>query len=382
MRDHTSRAKLRKHEDQFHQQKCDAKQPCTTCVKGDRSAACKYERSRSSREFPFKSPSPSPGRVLPAPSDSRSSYSLPLDPGERLQPSYVPDEVVPVLSPGTPAIGDVPGTTKRPPHHTVPPLTILPPVHVQAVPRPSPPPSSVISPERLQVSWVSGNDLGMSLYVVFLRVRKVSRAGGAKGMIFGSRLRALCQLNKLGLYLTQDKQEAILRGDTSHVVICNFVNGFQMLGMYLSAPKETPTMVLLQARYLQRAWESLIQLTQTSRERDKAQALVLVAHGFIILRLNSTAQLYFLKACKIIEKEKLQFLPDSGPTLGFSEQVREDASVLSQAIYLENYLYLTLGGPAPGRTARVEREFRSDLQVRAICHLFRCRTRNRSCGLV
>jgi hypothetical protein len=143
-----------------------------------------------------------------------------------------------------------------------------------------------------------------------------------------------------------------------------------MMGMYLSAPEETPAMVLLQARYLQKAWESLIQLTQTNLEREKVQALVLVAHGFIILRLNATAQLYFLKACKIIEKEKHRFIPDSGLPIVSSEQVREDASVLSQAIYLENYLYLTLGGIAPAKTARIEKEFRFDLQVRAVCHFF------------
>ena len=111
-------------------------------------------------------------------------------------------------------------------------------------------------------------------------------------------------------------------------------------------------------------------------KRDKAQAPVLVAHVFVILRLNSTAQLYFLKACKIIEKENLRFLPECGLPLAFSEQVREDTSALSQAIYLENNLCLTLGGSAPAKTARVEREFRFDLQVRIIPHFFRCRTQN------
>ena len=187
-------------------------------------------------------------------------------------------------------------------------------------------------------------------------------------MIFGSRLKGLCQLNKLGVYLTQDKQEAILRGDTGSLVIRNLVDGIQMMGMYLSAPEETPAMVLLQARYLQRSWESLIQLTQTSQERDKARALVIVAHGFIVLRLNAASQLYFLKACKIIEKEKFRFLPEHGPPLEFSERVREEASILSQAIYLENYMYLTMGGPAPAKTAGLEREFKLDLQVMAIHH--------------
>jgi hypothetical protein len=188
-------------------------------------------------------------------------------------------------------------------------------------------------------------------------------------MIFGSRLKALCQLNKLGLYFTQEKQEAILRGDTSNSVVHRyFVDSAHGMGMQSCAPEHTTNVVLLQARYIQRSWESLAQLTQTNHEKEKAQALVQVAHGFIIIGLTATAQLYFLKACKIIDKQNFRFLPEYGPPLEFSEQVREDASVLSQAIYLENFLYLTLGGAAPAKTARIEREFRLDLQVGIIGH--------------
>ena len=184
-------------------------------------------------------------------------------------------------------------------------------------------------------------------------------------MIFGSRSRGLCQLNKIGVYFTQEKQEAIFRGDTSgSVVNRHFVDVVQAFGMHLCGPGEAPTVVRLQARHLQKAWESLIQLTQTNQEKDKAQALMLHAHGFIILRLNKSSQLYFLKACKTIEKAKLRFLPEHEFPIEFSDQVREEASVLSQTIYLENYRYLALGGPAPVKTTGLEREFRSDLQVR------------------
>ena len=190
-------------------------------------------------------------------------------------------------------------------------------------------------------------------------------ARGTKGLIFGSRLKALCELHRLGLYFTQEKQEAILRGDTSDSVVhCNFVDGAQVMGMYFSAPKQTPAMVRLQAIYVQRGWESLIHLSQTNQERDKAQALVRITHSAIILGFNAGAQLYFLKACNIIDKAKLRFLPEYGIPPEFTDQVREEASVLSGAIYLENYLYLMLSGPAPEKTARLEREFRLDLQVR------------------
>ena len=185
-------------------------------------------------------------------------------------------------------------------------------------------------------------------------------------MLFCSRLGVLCRLNRLGVYFTQEKQEAILRGDTSNSVIHRyFVDGLQAMATTLCGREETLTMARLQARYTQAAWESFIQLTRTNQERVKAQALVLLAQSFIIIGFGAAARLYLLKACKIIEKEKLRFLPEHGLPAEFSEQVREDASVLSGAIYLENYFYLTLGEPAPTKTARIEREFRFDLQVRA-----------------
>ena len=125
-------------------------------------------------------------------------------------------------------------------------------------------------------------------------------------------------------------------------------------------------MVRLQARYAQAAWESLVKVCETNKHRLKIQSLVLLVHAFVIMGFTAVAQLYLLKMCKIIEKGKLRYLPTYGRPAELSEQVREDASVLSQAIYLENFFYLTLGGSAPVLTARIEREFRMDLQVRTI----------------
>ena len=191
-------------------------------------------------------------------------------------------------------------------------------------------------------------------------------------MVFGSRLRSLCRLNKLGVYFTPDKQDAILRGDTSNAVVNrNFIDALQVMGPHLGGtPEGTPAMIQIQARYAQRAWESLIELNRTDREREKTQALVLLAHVFIFIGMTTPAQLYLLKACKIIEKEKLQFLPEYGSPPKLSDQVREDASVLSQLIYLENYFYLMLGGAVPAKTSRIEREFKFELQVRSIRSVF------------
>lgn len=174
-------------------------------------------------------------------------------------------------------------------------------------------------------------------------------------------------MDKLGLYLTKEKQEAILRGDTSGAVIHKyFIYGFQATGMHVcGALEETPAMVRLQARYAQMAWETLVMVFETEKHRLKVQSLLLLIHAFVFVRFTVGAQLYLFKACKIIEKAKLQFLPTYGRPAELSEQVREDASVLSQVIYLENYFYLAMGGSPPVMT-RIEKEFRLDLQVRTI----------------
>ena len=187
-------------------------------------------------------------------------------------------------------------------------------------------------------------------------------------MIFGSRLRALNHLSRLGLYFTTEKQDALIRGDISNAVVNrHFVYALQVFGVHAcGTPEITPLMIHRQARYLQMTLESLVQLTRTNQERTKVQAFVSGIHAAILVGFKAVAQLYLLKACKLIEKAKLRFLPESGPPTELSEQVREDVSVLSQVIYLENYIFLTLGGSVPTRTARIEREFRLDLQVRGV----------------
>ena len=186
-------------------------------------------------------------------------------------------------------------------------------------------------------------------------------------MIYPSRLRALCQLNKIGAYFTKEKQEALLRGDISNAVVDrHFVYGLQVLGVNACGkPEQSPAMIRMQARYLQRTWETLIQLQETNQHRAKAQALMLATYATVVAGFKMMGQHYLAKACGIIERESFRFFPEYGPPPVLSEQVHEDVSVLCQAIYLENYLYLTLDGPVPTKTARIEKEFKLDLQVRA-----------------
>jgi len=175
-------------------------------------------------------------------------------------------------------------------------------------------------------------------------------------------------MHKLGLYLGTKKQEALLRGDTSNVVVNqHFVYGLQAAGMYLcGAPGESHTMVRLQAKYSQKAWETLIEIHKTDDQKLKAQGVLVLVYILIIIGFAAGPPLYLSKVCKLIDSANLQFLPVYGRPPELSEQVREDAAVLSQTIYIENYLYLALGGSAPVMTARIEREFRMDLQVRIL----------------
>ena len=175
-------------------------------------------------------------------------------------------------------------------------------------------------------------------------------------------------MSKLGLYFRREKLEALLRGDVSNAVVNRyFVYAIQGIGTHLCGPPETTyAVVLLQARYAQMAWESLAEIHATDDHVLKAQTFIQLVHTFIIIGLTTGAQFYLFKIRKIIDKAKLQFLPAYGGPTELSEQVREDAVVLSQAIYLEIYFYLTLNWSTSLKMARIEKEFRLDLQVRTI----------------
>jgi len=181
-------------------------------------------------------------------------------------------------------------------------------------------------------------------------------------------------MNKLGIYFGPEKQDALFLGDTSNAVVNRyFVYGFLAIGTHLcEVLDESPTMVRLEARYIQNAWESLIENYRTD-QRLAAQGMIVLLHSLVIMGFPAAAQSYLPKLYDLIDNENLRFLPVYGRPPELSDQVREDAAVLSQAIYLENYFYLALDGPVPARTTKIEREFRRDFQVRIIRCWFRGR---------
>ena len=174
-------------------------------------------------------------------------------------------------------------------------------------------------------------------------------------------------MNKLGIYLGPEKQDALYRGDTSNTVVNRyFVYGFRAVGTHLcKVLDDSPAMARLQARYIQKAWESFIEIYRTD-QRLAAQGMLFCLHSLIVMGFPQAVQFYLLKVYDLIDNGNLRFLPVYGRPPELSDQVREDAAVLSQAIYLENYFYLALDGPAPARTTQIEKEFRQDFQVRTI----------------
>jgi len=181
-------------------------------------------------------------------------------------------------------------------------------------------------------------------------------------------------MNKFGIYLGPEKQDALFRGDTSNTVVNRYIlYGFQAVGTHFcKALDGSHATVRLLARYTQNAWEALIDVYRGDNHRLAARALLLFLHSLIVMGFRPVIWFYLPTLYELIDNGNLRFLPLYGRPPELSDRVREDAAVLSQAIYLENYLYLVLGGPAPVKTARIEREFRQDLQVRTI----HCRDRS------
>jgi hypothetical protein len=142
--------------------KCDARQPCTTCVNKNRGTACKYEGSRSSGNVPPTPPMSQSEDALAGSGSSESGSSRSLE-----KVDLVPLSDVSVVQKTLDVAEWLPRSTGSS-------FTILPSVHFRAIPRPLHIPLSFIPPERVQISWVSGNDLDMTLCVFSLRFLKFS----------------------------------------------------------------------------------------------------------------------------------------------------------------------------------------------------------------
>lgn len=135
---------------------------------------------------------------------------------------------------------------------------------------------------------------------------------------------------------------------------------------------KSPAMAKLQVKYVQASLELLIEVSRGSDWELKAQMMLWVASGSIVMRLLQLTPSYIKKSCDVVNMAGLQFIPTYGRPPQFSQDLHEKISVLSQIIYFENFWFLTCGGAEPTMTARIEYEFRHQLQVNTISSCLRC----------
>ena len=184
-------------------------------------------------------------------------------------------------------------------------------------------------------------------------------------MLGCSRIAGLVRMRKMGAYLSPRKQEALVKGDMSGVILHPyFVHKVVSFGMhYSSIVKDSPPMVLLHARYIQSFWEELADIIQGSDYGLKVQALIFLIAGCLFVRLPRLGALYLWKACEFANAAEMRFIPKYGHPPPYSDEVHEKLAVLSQLIWMENYLFLTGDGAKPKSTRRIEEEFRNEVPV-------------------
>ena len=293
-------------------QKCDAKRPCTTCTLAKNSPECVYDGE----------------------GDTKSGG---------IYPSYKMDG------------------------HLLDPLDLSPAASTA---------SSSLFPTTLSQSWIPFSFLGEGrLWAQFSEadatdldmrscvLEQESSATNSHSDI--SRLWVAPRLIKLGVKFSRKKLDAFLRGDQSGTVLNRaFVCGSHVLGMLFSTDvDDTPPMVQFHARRAQTAWECLIEVFNGNDYGVKVQAAMMIAAGYILIRMPQMSILYIQKSCDFIKAGNMQFVPTYGRPPDFSEDLHENLVALSQTIYWANYLFLMHGGPEPHATAKLEKEFQRELLV-------------------
>ena len=174
----------------------------------------------------------------------------------------------------------------------------------------------------------------------------------------------------MGIHLAPLRQAALVNGDTSNVVLHPFfVYKASSLGMHHSTILEdSPPMALHLARYIQKFWEELANIQRGNNLNLKIQTMFFLTSSCIFVRLVHLAHLYLWKTCKILNGADIRFTPKYGHPPPYSDEVHERSTVLSQIIWMENYLFLTCNEERPKRTTRIEEEFRNVLPV-SCCRL-------------
>ena len=156
-----------------------------------------------------------------------------------------------------------------------------------------------------------------------------------------------------------------MQANTSNTVVHPyFTHATAGLGMHFRANiSDTPDVVRLHAKHGQLAWEQIAEISKENDPYLKAQIYLLTATASLYGRWFDFCRQYLTKACIALNASKLQFLPAAGRPPELTEDTLERLAVLSQNIYFENYMFLAVDGTEPVMTARIEKEFRNELQV-------------------
>jgi hypothetical protein len=168
-----------------------------------------------------------------------------------------------------------------------------------------------------------------------------------------------------GTHLTGPKQEAVIHVDLSNAVVHSFfVHAIAALGMHFCAnASDSPETLRLHVKHAQLAWEQMAEISKGNEAYLKVQAFLQTATGSLYGRWFKFSREWLTRACIALNAAKLQFIPSVGRPPELTEDVFERLAILSQTIYFENYLFLTVDEIEPKMTARIEDEFRREVLV-------------------
>ncbi|KAF9643250.1 hypothetical protein BDM02DRAFT_3123697 [Thelephora ganbajun] len=361
--------------------RCDAKHPCTPCIKLNEGSNCVYEQSRTVQRMREKLPAAAQPFLFsfksePSPCDSSSSWVTSEDSSLSASDIASPDTSSSAFSstdptssraspegscspesgtldesdPPTPQETSnsetqlVPFREESPEPHqpaTIPAFSFLPSLRFPSIPRQLHMPLSLYDPERFQISDTTTSELDLSF-----------------------RLAALRRLRQFGMSLTGLKQDAIMRGDTSNTIVHPFfIPATAGLGMHFCADVgHSPTMVRLHAEHGQQAFEQVAEINKGSDTNLKAQVFLYVTTSSLYGRWFKLSRQYLTKACIALNAANLRFIPVIGRPPALTEDICERFAILSQIIYFENYMFFAVDGVEPKMTMRIEKEFRDEVQ--------------------
>ena len=175
---------------------------------------------------------------------------------------------------------------------------------------------------------------------------------------------ALLRIRQFGIYLSGPKQDAILHGDLSNTVVHPFyVHAMAPVGTDLSNAEPSPRIIQLRVKHSQRLYEQLAEISMGNNASLLVHAFFFLAAVLLRPKTFKFIRHFLKKACITLNVAKLRFIPDTGRPPELTDDVREQVVMLSQVIYLENYMFLAVDEVEPKMATRIEKEFRDELQV-------------------